>query len=100
MVAVGGGVGKVVQIIGTVIDIEFPPDQVPDLYNAVEIEMQGPGAAEHAAEVSADDVVQSEKIIAEVQSHLGNNWVRALAMTSTDGLDRGARAIDTGSPIR
>ncbi|MGE0541281.1 MAG: F0F1 ATP synthase subunit beta [Dehalococcoidia bacterium] len=100
MVAVGGGVGKVVQIIGTVIDIEFPPDQVPDLYSAVEIEMQGPGAAEHAAEVSADDVVQRERIIAEVQSHLGNNWVRALAMTSTDGLERGARAFDTGGPIK
>jgi F-type H+-transporting ATPase subunit beta len=99
MVAVGGGVGRVVQIIGTVIDIEFPPDQVPDLYNAVEIEMEGPGAAEHAAEVSMDNVSQQTTIVAEVQTHLGNNWVRALAMTSTDGLQRGARAVDTGRAI-
>jgi F-type H+/Na+-transporting ATPase subunit beta len=100
MVAVGQGVGRVVQIIGTVIDIEFPPDQVPDLYNAVEIELTGQGAADHAAEVSMDAPSQSTTIIAEVQQHLGNNWVRALAMTSTDGLDRGARAVDTGGPIK
>src|SRR5215211_5529832 len=99
MVAVGGGVGHVVQIIGTVIDIEFPPDQLPDIYNAVEIDMAGPGAAEHAAEVGMDDPGQTTKIIAEVQTHLGNNWVRALAMTSTDGLTRGARAVDTGRAI-
>src|SRR5215213_8526794 len=99
MVAVGGCVGHVVQIIGTVIDIEFPPDQLPDIYNAVEIDMAGPGAAEHAAEVGMDDPGQTTKIIADVQTHLGNNWVRALAMTSTDGLTRGARAVDTGRAI-
>jgi F-type H+-transporting ATPase subunit beta len=99
MVAVGGGVGKVVQIIGTVIDIEFPPDQIPDLYNAIEIHVQGAGAGEHAAEVALDDPAQQTVIVAEVQTHLGNNWVRALAMTSTDGLQRGARAVDTGRAI-
>jgi F-type H+-transporting ATPase subunit beta len=73
--------GKVVQIIGTVVDVEFPPEELPQIYNAVEIEM-GDG-----------------KLVAEVEQHLGNNWVRCLAMGSTDGLGRGAEAIDTGQPI-
>ena len=76
-----GATGKVSQVIGTVVDIEFPPDQLPVIYNAVEIDNG------------------SDKIVAEVQQHLGNNWVRALAMTSTDGLRRGAPALDTGQPI-
>src|SRR3712207_3778860 len=100
MVAVAGGVGKVVQIIGTVVDIEFPPDQLPDLFNAVEIEVTGAGEDDHAAQVAMDDPGQTTTVVAEVQSHLGNNWVRALAMTSTDGMQRGARAVDTGSPIK
>ncbi len=73
--------GKVVQIIGTVVDVEFPPDELPQIYNAVEIEMG------------------TEKLIAEVEQHLGNNWVRCLAMGSTDGLGRGANAVDTGQAI-
>ncbi|MFN8533117.1 MAG: F0F1 ATP synthase subunit beta [Dehalococcoidia bacterium] len=74
--------GKVVQVIGTVVDLEFPPDQLPELFNAVELAMDG-----------------NKPIIAEVQQHLGNNWVRALTMDSTDGLRRGAAAVDTGKPI-
>jgi F-type H+-transporting ATPase subunit beta len=70
-----------VQIIGTVVDVEFPPDELPQIYNAVEIEM-GDG-----------------KLVAEVQQHLGNNWVRCLAMGTTDGLGRGAVAVDAGQPI-
>jgi F-type H+/Na+-transporting ATPase subunit beta len=73
--------GKVVQIIGTVVDVEFPPEELPAVYNAVEIEM-GEG-----------------KVVAEVEQHLGNNWVRCLAMGSTDGLGRGAVAVDTGQSI-
>ena len=73
--------GKVVQIIGTVVDVEFPPDELPQIYNAVEIQM-GDG-----------------KLVAEVEQHLGNNWVRCLAMGSTDGLGRGAVAVDTGQAI-
>jgi F-type H+-transporting ATPase subunit beta len=73
--------GHVRQVIGTVIDVEFPPEQLPDLFNAIEIEMDG------------------QKLIAEVEQHLGNNWVRCLAMDSTDGLRRGARAVDTGTAI-
>ena len=74
--------GKVVQVIGTVVDVEFPPDQLPAVYNAIEIDNNG------------------ETVIAEVQQHLGNNWVRSLTMTSTDGLRRGANAVDTGAAIR
>jgi F-type H+-transporting ATPase subunit beta len=73
--------GKVVQIIGTVVDVEFPPEELPAIYNAVEIEMGG------------------GKVVAEVEQHLGNNWVRCLAMGSTDGLGRGAVAVDTGQSI-
>ncbi|MDD4923346.1 MAG: F0F1 ATP synthase subunit beta [Dehalococcoidales bacterium] len=73
--------GKVVQVIGSVVDIEFPPDELPALFNAVEIK-------------NGDD-----KFVLEVQSHLGNNWVRCLSFTPTDGLARGVEADDTGEPI-
>ena len=77
-----GAKGSVVQVIGTVVDIEFTAEELPEIYNAVEIEMPG-----------------QQKLIAEVQQHLGNNWVRALAMDTTDGLSRGSAAVDTGQPI-
>jgi F-type H+-transporting ATPase subunit beta len=73
--------GKVVQVIGTVVDVEFPTGSLPDLYNAIQIQSEG------------------GVIVAEVNAHLGNNWVRALAMNTTDGLRRGATVIDTGAPI-
>src|SRR3972149_244700 len=74
--------GKVVQVIGTVVDVEFPPDELPGLYNAIEIN------------------TESGKMVLEVQDHLGNNWVRALALSPTDGLERGAEAIETGAPVK
>jgi F-type H+-transporting ATPase subunit beta len=74
--------GRVIQITGAVVDIEFPAGQLPGIYNAVEVQ-RGDGA----------------KIVCEVQQHLGNNWVRSVAMTTTDGLARGVDAIDTGGPI-
>ncbi|HEU0075237.1 MAG TPA: F0F1 ATP synthase subunit beta [Dehalococcoidia bacterium] len=77
-----GTKGTVVQVIGTVVDVEFPPDNLPSVYNAIEIDKNG------------------TVMIAEVQQHLGNNWVRALTMTDTDGLRRGAIATDTGLPIQ
>jgi F-type H+-transporting ATPase subunit beta len=73
--------GKVAQVIGTVVDIEFPPDALPAINNAIEITTNG------------------DKIILETQQHVGNNWVRCLAMSPTDGLARGTEAIDTGAPI-
>ncbi|MFN8558867.1 MAG: F0F1 ATP synthase subunit beta [Dehalococcoidia bacterium] len=77
--------GRVAQIIGTVVDVEFPPDSLPSLFNAVDI---------YVPVDSTEQVVRTE-----VQQHLGNNWVRCLAMDSTDGMPRGARAVDTGRPI-
>ncbi len=82
MVATATVEGKVVQVIGTVIDVEFPPDQLPAINNAVNI-MKDDGGV----------------LVTEVQQHLGNNWVRCLAMDSTDGLRRETRAIDTGNAI-
>lgn len=73
--------GKIAQVIGTVVDIEFPPDELPALFNAVEIPL--------------DD----GKIILEVEQHIGNNWVRCLALSPTDGLERGLEVIDTGAPL-
>ena len=73
--------GKVAQVIGTVVDIEFPPDELPALYNAIEIP------------------TDRGKLVLEVQGHVGNNWVRCLALAPTDGLGRGVEAIDTGAPL-
>ncbi|MBM3165953.1 MAG: F0F1 ATP synthase subunit beta [Chloroflexi bacterium] len=73
--------GKVVQVIGTVVDVEFPQEKLPALYNSIEINQDG------------------SKIVLEVQHHIGNNWVRCLALCPTDGLERGIEAIDTGAPV-
>ncbi|HXG40784.1 MAG TPA: F0F1 ATP synthase subunit beta [Candidatus Limnocylindrales bacterium] len=75
--------GRVIQITGPVVDIEFPPGELPAILNAIEIERDG-----------------QESLVCEVQQHLGNNWVRTVAMSSTDGLARGTPARDTGGPIR
>ena len=92
--------GKVTQIIGTVVDVEFPPDQLPALYNAVEISLTAHGAKAQEQEVNGGaERAEGDTIIAEVQQHLGNNWVRCLALSSTDGLSRGAPAVDTGQAI-
>ncbi|MFO8009204.1 MAG: F0F1 ATP synthase subunit beta [Dehalococcoidia bacterium] len=73
--------GKVVQVMGTVVDCEFPADSLPGLFNAVSIDNKG------------------EKVTLEVQQHVGNNWVRCLAFSPTDGLQRGMEAVDTGQSI-
>src|SRR5687768_1368047 len=81
--------GKVIQITGPVIDVEFPPGELPGIYNALEIERP-------RVEGDADG---DGTLTVEVQQHLGNNWVRAVAMSSTDGLARGLEVKDTGAPI-
>ncbi len=78
--------GKVIQITGPVVDVEFPVGELPEIYNALTIS-RGDGKG-------ADD-----DLVVEVQQHLGNNWVRAVAMSTTDGLSRGVEAKDTGAPI-
>jgi F-type H+-transporting ATPase subunit beta len=74
--------GRVIQITGPVVDIEFPSGALPAIYNAVEVERPG-----------------QTPLTCEVQQHLGNSWVRSVAMTTTDGLPRGATVRDTGAPI-
>jgi F-type H+-transporting ATPase subunit beta len=74
--------GRVIQITGPVVDIEFPAGHLPSIYSAVQIIRDG-----------------QEPLTCEVQQHLGNNWVRAVAMTTTDGLARGTAVLDTGAPI-
>jgi F-type H+-transporting ATPase subunit beta len=86
--------GKVIQIIGPVVDVEFPPEQLPDIYNAVEIPLLATSGGSGDGAQGA-----STKLTVEVQQHLGNNWVRCVAMGSTDGLKRGVDAVDTGAPI-
>ncbi len=92
------GQGKVVQVIGPVVDVEFPPDQLPDIYNAVEIHADPSVAGTDGTDTAVIDS-KGPKITLEAQQLLGNNWVRCVAMSSTDGVRRGSVAIDTGAPI-
>ena len=80
-------VGKVIQVIGPVVDVEFADGHLPAIYNAVRV------LSEKTATSEAMDVV------VEVQQHLGENRVRAVAMKPTDGMQRGMRAVDTNGPI-
>jgi F-type H+-transporting ATPase subunit beta len=73
--------GKVVQVIGPVLDVEFEPEHLPKLYTALRVEAPG------------------VRLVAEVQQHIGRNQARAVAMSSTDGVVRGMSAVDTGGPI-
>jgi F-type H+-transporting ATPase subunit beta len=80
--------GTVIQITGPVIDVEFPAGELPAIYSALEIKRPG-----------GQKVEGSDTLVVEVQQHLGNNWVRTVAMSTTDGLARGLDAVDTGAPI-
>jgi F-type H+/Na+-transporting ATPase subunit beta len=79
--------GKVVQVIGPVVDIEFDADSVPEIYNALEIKSKG---AEGAPDID---------LTVEVQQHIGRGQVRAVAMSTTDGVVRGMEAVNTGAAI-
>jgi F-type H+-transporting ATPase subunit beta len=74
-------IGRIVAIRGAVVDVEFPPDELPEIYDAIEIAQDG------------------KKLVLETQQHLGDNAVRCVAMDSTDGLARGVQAVNTGAPI-
>ena len=74
--------GLVVQIIGPVLDVQFEEGHLPEIYHALTVERDN-----------------GELVVAEVQQHLGNNWVRAVAMSTTDGLRRGMKAVNTGKSI-
>src|SRR6266702_2968465 len=78
--------GRVVQVIGPVLDVEFEPERLPELYNALVIDHRGNGTP-------------PIHLVAEVQQHIGRNQVRAVAMSSTDGVVRGMAVTETGQPI-
>lgn len=75
-------IGKVIKVMGPVLDIKFEEGQLPDLMNAIEIDNHG------------------ERLVVEAAQHIGDDVVRCIAMSSTDGLTRGTDAKDTGSPIK
>ena len=77
-----GAIGKLVQVIGPVVDAEFSPEELPDIYDALEIQLDGGG-----------------RLVCEVQGQTGSGWVRAVAMSSTDGLRRGMQVVGAGAPI-
>jgi len=76
-------IGRVAQILGGVVDVEFPVGQTPEIYEAIEVEREG-----------------KEPLILEVQKNMGDNWVRTVSMDSTDGLQRGLPAVAIGAPIQ
>ena len=78
-------VGKVVQVIGSTLDAEFPEGSLPAIYNALKLEI--------------DVMGEKKTLVSEVQQHLGGNRVRAVALASTDGIRRGQTIVDTGAPI-
>ena len=80
-----GGTGRVARVIGPVVDVEFAPDEMPEIYNALEVERTMGG--------------ETTVLTLEVAQHIGDNLVRGIAMQPTDGLVRGAAVIDTGAPI-
>jgi F-type H+/Na+-transporting ATPase subunit beta len=88
LVTKNGNIGRVVQIIGPVVDIEFPEAGLPPIYQAIRVTSEG------------FDVENPIDVICEIQQHLGENRVRTVSMMPTDGMVRGMKAIDTGSQIK
>ena len=87
-----GNVGTVEEIQGVVVEVAFP-DGLPEIYNALEVELERYGDEDHEGETGIGTLVL------EVQQHLGDDRVRAVAMDATDGLARGTEVRDTGGPI-
>jgi len=73
--------GRIVQVKGAVVDVEFPPEQLPEVYTALEVPVDG------------------QRLVLEVEQQLPDNWVRCVAMDTTDGLQRGMPVINTQKPI-
>ena len=80
--------GRVARVIGPVVDVEFPVDAMPDIYNALHVEVSDPANAG-----------QKKTLTLEVAQHIGDGMVRAISMKPTDGLVRGAQVTDTGESI-
>jgi F-type H+-transporting ATPase subunit beta len=101
-------VGRIAQIIGPVVDVQFPPEQLPEIYYALTVDLsaivtsgESDGEATTAGDGAALKGVEANtgNLILEVQQHLGNDVVRAVAMGPTDGLRRGLEVVNTGAPI-
>ncbi|MBS3970202.1 MAG: F0F1 ATP synthase subunit beta, partial [Clostridia bacterium] len=84
--------GKIVQVIGPVVDVQFPEGNLPEIYNAVKILSK-----DQTEDTGLDFEIN---ITMEAMQHLGNNSVRCVALSSTGGLQRGMVAVDTGGPIK
>src|SRR5437762_11897222 len=83
--------GRVVRVIGPVVDAEFARDEMPELFNALHVDIDLGSTGENAA--------LNKQLTLEVAQHIGDNMVRAISMQPTDGLIRGAPVVDTGGPI-
>jgi F-type H+/Na+-transporting ATPase subunit beta len=100
-------IGHIAQIIGPVVDVEFPAEHLPEIYSALELDLgasvgtgaEGDGAAVVDSGATRGLEGATGRLVLEVQQHLGNNMVRAVAMGPTDGLRRGVEVRDTGAPI-
>ena len=90
MTTTSTGQGRVARVVGPVVDVEFPPDAIPPLYNALHVDVNLTGQGEGET---------SQTITLEVAQHLGDNLVRAISLKPTDGMVRGAIVTDTGAPI-
>jgi F-type H+/Na+-transporting ATPase subunit beta len=91
------GVGTVEEVQGVVVEVSFPDENLPEIYNALEVEIEREDAK--GEEAQPGDEGTTNKLVLEVQQHLGDDRVRAVAMDATDGLSRGAKVRDTGGPI-
>jgi F-type H+/Na+-transporting ATPase subunit beta len=96
--------GKVVQVLGNVVDVEFDIETLPNINDALQVHVGGDGSSNGVAHTAegvelGGTAMQARDLILEVQGELGNNQVRCLAMGSTDGLVRGAKVVHTGGPI-
>ncbi len=90
-------VGIVEEVQGVVVEVSFPDENLPEIYNALEIELER--AETKGGEAQPEDEGGAVKLVLEVQQHLGDDRVRAVAMDATDGLSRGVKVRDTGGPI-
>src|SRR5689334_5796441 len=89
-VSTAGNIGKITQVIGSTLDAQFAEEQLPSLYNALKVEVERTVLGE----------TSRETLWCEVAQHLGGGRVRAVALGSTDGLQRGASIVDTGSAVK
>jgi F-type H+-transporting ATPase subunit beta len=89
--------GTVEEVQGVVVEVAFPAEHLPEIYNALEIALERDGAEGEEAQPGEEGA--ATKLVLEVQQHLGDDRVRAVAMDATDGLSRGVKVTDTGGPI-